>query len=72
MIKLEIAKQHQELIKELTDNLNAAIAYATMEGVHVELNVHEVSTIGARIHPIIHPTVMVKPCDIDAFEVHNK
>ncbi|WPJ68510.1 hypothetical protein OMDBNIEC_00024 [Salmonella phage STP-SP5] len=70
MIKLEIAKQHQEMICELCDKLNAAVAHATMEGLHIEVEVNEVSTIGARNHPIVLPNVKVKPCDIDTSEVN--
>lgn len=65
MIKLETAQQHQKKIKELQDDLNAAVAHATMEGLHIEMEFQEVSTIGARNHPIITATVTVNPTDIE-------
>lgn len=64
MITLEEAKQHQEMITELVEKLNSAIAHATMQGVHVELDINYVSTIGARNHPIAMSNVTINPCDI--------
>nr|DAH16240.1 MAG TPA: hypothetical protein [Bacteriophage sp.] len=64
MITLEEAKQHQEMITELVEKLNSAIAHATMQGVHVELDINYVSTIGARNHPIVMSNVTINPCDI--------
>ncbi|AWY07202.1 hypothetical protein [Aeromonas phage SD04] len=68
MITLEEAKQHQEMITELVEKLNSAIAHATMQGVHVELDINHVSTIGARNHPIVMSNVTINPCDIKGVE----
>ena len=68
MITLEEAKQHQEMITELVEKLNSAIAHATMQGVHVELDINYVSTIGARNHPIVMSNVTINPCDIKGLE----
>jgi hypothetical protein len=68
MITLEEAKQHQEMITELVEKLNSAIAHATMQGVHVELDINYVSTIGARNHPIVMSNVTINPCDIKGVE----
>ena len=68
MITLEEAKQHQEMITELVEKLNSAIAHATMQGVHVELDINYVSTIGARNHPIVMSNVTINPCHIKGVE----
>ena len=68
MITLEEAKQHQEMITELVEKLNSAIAHATMQGVHVELDINQVSTIGARNHPIVMSNVTINPCYIKGVE----
>lgn len=68
MITLEEAKQHQEMITELVEKLNSAIAHATMQGVHVELDINHVSTIEARNHPIVMSNVTINPCDIKGVE----
>lgn len=65
-MNIEIAKQHQKKIMELREELNAAVAHATLDGVFVELELLEVTTIGARYYPAISAKVYVDPTELEA------
>lgn len=65
MMNIEIAKQHQQKIMELREQLNAAIAHATLDGVHTEMEIYQVTTIGMRYYPTVNITVLVNPEDLE-------
>lgn len=64
-MKLELAQQYSQMIKQKVEELNGLISNAALDGVNVELNIFEVETLGSRYYPTVKPTITVSPTDID-------
>lgn len=64
-MKLELAQQYSQMIKQKVEELNGLISNAALDGVNVELTIFEVETLGSRYYPTVKPTITVSPTDID-------
>ena len=64
-MKLELAQQYSQMIKQKVEELNVLVGNAALDGVCVELTIFEVTTIGSRYYPTVKPTITVSPTDIE-------
>lgn len=64
-MKLELAQQYSQMIKQKVEELNGLIRNAALDGVNVELTIFEVETLASRYYPTVKPTITVSPTDID-------
>lgn len=64
-MKLELAQQYSQMIKQKVEELNSLISNAALDGVNVELTIFEVETLGSHYYPTVKPTITVSPTDIE-------
>lgn len=64
-MKLELAQQYSQMIKQKVEELNGLIINAALDGVNIELTIFEVETLGSRYYPTVKPVVTISPTDID-------
>lgn len=65
MMDLKVAQEHSKRLNSLREELNAAIAHAALDNVHVELEIFQVTTIGNRYYETVNIAVKVDPDDIE-------